>query len=59
MVWFELRRENGKASWIRHQFDHSSGIGTQFQVADVNGDDRLDIVTANKRGVFYFEQVGD
>ncbi len=54
--WFELRREGGKASWIRHQFDHNSGPGTQFQVADVNGDGMLDIITSNKKGVHYFQQ---
>jgi hypothetical protein len=59
MVWYELQRDNGKASWIRHQFDHNSGVGTQFQVSDVNGDQLLDVVTSNKRGVFLFEQVRD
>jgi FG-GAP-like repeat len=55
--WFELARENGRPHWIRHQFDHNSGPGTQFQVADVNGDGLLDVVSANKKGVYYFEQV--
>lgn len=54
--WFELRREGGKPTWIRHQFDHNSGPGTQFQVVDVNGDSLLDIVTSNKKGVHYFQQ---
>jgi hypothetical protein len=54
--WFELRREQGKATWIRHQFDHNSGPGTQFQLADVNGDGLIDIVTSNKKGVHYFQQ---
>jgi hypothetical protein len=57
MVWYELQRKDGRASWIRHQFDHNSGVGTQFQVIDVNGDQLLDVVTSNKRGVFLFEQV--
>ncbi|MGE0755922.1 MAG: FG-GAP repeat domain-containing protein [Pirellulaceae bacterium] len=55
--WFELKREGGRPHWTRHQFDHNSGPGTQFQVADVNGDGRLDIVTSNKKGVHYFQQV--
>jgi hypothetical protein len=57
MCWFELQRENGKPVWTRHQFDHDSGVGTQFEVADVNGDKLLDVVTSNKKGVYYFEQV--
>ena len=31
--------------------DNDSGIGTQFAVADVNGDKLPDIVIANKKGV--------
>lgn len=31
--------------------DDDSGIGTQFEVADVNGDKLPDIVTSNKKGV--------
>ena len=54
--WFELRREGGRPIWIRHQFDHDSGPGTQFEVADVNADGYLDVVSSNKKGVYYFEQ---
>ncbi|WP_410959499.1 hypothetical protein [Salmonella sp. SAL4432] len=32
-------------------------MGTQFEVVDVNKDGLLDVVTGNKRGAFYFEQV--
>ena len=46
----------GTANWVRHQFHHNSGPGTQFEVADVNGDKLLDVVTSNKKGVHYFEQ---
>jgi hypothetical protein len=55
--WFELQRENGRPRWIPHQFDHDSGVGTQFEVIDVNGDKLLDIVASSKKGVHYFEQV--
>jgi hypothetical protein len=54
--WYELQREDGKAKWTRHQFDHDSGHGTQFQLADLNGDGLLDVVAASKKGVHYFEQ---
>jgi hypothetical protein len=57
MYWFELKRERGKPVWTPHQFDHDSGIGTQFDVVDVDGDRLLDVVTANKKGAFYFRQV--
>jgi hypothetical protein len=57
MYWFEFSRPEGKPTWTPHQFDHDSGVGTQFQVADVNGDGLLDVVTANKKGANYFQQV--
>jgi hypothetical protein len=57
MYWFELGRRDGRAVWTPHQFDHDSGVGTQFEVVDVNGDGLLDVVTANKKGAHYFEQV--
>jgi hypothetical protein len=56
LFWFELRREAGRPVWIPHEIDHDSGMGTQFEVADVNADGLLDVVTSNKKGVFYFEQ---
>jgi len=41
---------NGK--WVRHVIDTDSGVGTQFLVQDMNHDGLLDIVVANKNGVF-------
>lgn len=59
VVWYELKRHGGRPVWKRHQIDDDSGVGTQFEVADVNGDGLLDVVTANKKGVYYFEQERD
>ncbi len=56
LYWFELARRDGKPVWTPHEIDNDSGVGTQIHVADVNGDGLLDVVTANKRGVYYFEQ---
>lgn len=57
VLWFELSRKDGKPVWTAHEIDHDSGVGTQFEVADVNGDGLLDVVTSNKKGAHYFEQV--
>jgi len=57
LYWFELRRANGKVEFIPHQIDDNSGVGTQFEVADLNGDGRADIVTSNKKGVHVFLQL--
>lgn len=54
LVWFELRRDGKEVKWIKHEIDNDSGVGTQFTVADLNGDKRPDIVTSNKKGVFVF-----
>lgn len=56
LYWFELKREDGTAKWIPHKVDDDSGVGTQFQVADVDGDGLLDIATANKKGAHLFLQ---
>jgi hypothetical protein len=67
IAWYELSREGdpgiaatgGRATpkWTKHEFDADSGVGTQFEVHDMNADGLLDVIVANKRGVFYFEQV--
>jgi hypothetical protein len=56
VVWYELGRKDGRPVWTRHQIDDDSGVGTQFEVIDLNGDGLLDVITANKKGVFYFQQ---
>jgi hypothetical protein len=59
---FESRRgPSGTVEWTRHEIDpeQDSGVGTQFEVTDVDGDGRKDIVTANKEGVFLFRQLAE
>src|SRR5260370_41762470 len=58
LYWFEAKRgADGMTQFIPHLIDSDSGIGTQFVVDDINDDKLPDIVIANKKGVFVFEQV--
>jgi len=66
LYWFELRRgqlaalaagQGGRVEFIPHKIDDDSGVGTQFEVADINGDGRPDIAASNKKGVHIFLQL--
>lgn len=52
VYWFELKRTNGQATFVPHRVDDDSGVGPQVTVADLNQDQRPDVVVANKRGIF-------
>lgn len=56
VVWFELQRKGREVKWVKHEIDNDSGVGTQFAIADLNGDKRPDIITSNKKGVYVFIQ---
>ncbi|HEY9561856.1 MAG TPA: VCBS repeat-containing protein [Anseongella sp.] len=55
LYWFE-HTPGTPPFWKAHQIDDDSGVGLNFVVRDMNGDDLADIVTSNKKGVFFFEQ---
>lgn len=56
MCWFEFKKDGNKPTWVKHQFDHDSGVGTQFEIADLNGDKLPDVICSNKKGVHIFVQ---
>lgn len=57
LFWFEARKGgDGLTTFTPHEIDGDSGVGTQFWMGDINGDKLLDIVVANKKGVFVLEQ---
>ena len=52
VYWFKaVKEKDGITSFTPYVIDEDSGIGTQFEVADVNGDGLPDVVTSNKKGV--------
>jgi hypothetical protein len=70
LYWFEYRpggtgssgiggTEGGGGKgpvWVPHLIDTNSGVGLQVRVQDMNQDGLPDIIVANKKGVFVFEQ---
>jgi hypothetical protein len=56
LVVYQLDRSPDEIRWVRHDVDDDSGVGTQFEVTDVTGDGKPDIIVANKKGLFVFEQ---
>ena len=60
VYWFELRRSRTDSDpaqavrFIPHEIDNQSGVGVQIQATDVNGDNRVDVLTASKLGLFVF-----
>lgn len=61
MYWYEIQRQKGQPpKFLPHEIvaGRDTGIGTQFQVTDMNGDGRLDLVLSNKKGVNVLLQKG-
>jgi len=56
LYWFEYTPDK-PPYFIPHQIDNDSGVGLHLVVQDMNHDKKNDIVIANKKGVFYFENV--
>jgi hypothetical protein len=57
LYWFELVRDGkGGATFVAHQIDDDSGVGTQVTVGHLDADGKPDVIVANKRGVFAFFQ---
>jgi hypothetical protein len=55
IYWFELKRDKDKgASFVPHMIDDNSGVGTQVEAADLNGDKLPDPIVCNKKGIFVF-----
>lgn len=57
LLWFEST-PNKAPYWKQHIIDEDSGAGLNIVAEDINKDGRMDLVVANKKGVFYFENTG-
>ncbi len=58
LYWFEARRDkSGMVRFTPHVIDNDSGVGTQFCIADLNGDGLPDVIVSNKKGTHAFLQV--
>lgn len=54
MYWYDIKKEKGKQpAFVRHEIivGRDTGVGTQFQAADFNGDGKIDLALSNKKGV--------
>lgn len=55
VYWFERTlTKDDEVKFVPHRIDDNSGVGTQIQATDVNGDGRTDVLTASKLGSFLF-----
>jgi hypothetical protein len=54
VIWFDITRQKGQApKFTPHVIPESSGsgVGTQFTIADLDGNKTPDIIVSNKKGV--------
>ena len=58
IYWLKaVKEKDGFINFVPTLIDSDSGIGTQFEVTDINGDGLLDVITSNKKGVNVILQV--
>ncbi len=55
LSWYEFI-PGDKPAWKQHVIDEDSGVGVHVVTKDFNGNGLIDIIVANNKGVFVFEQ---
>lgn len=55
---FQLQRTLDSVKFVPHPLDSNSGIGTELQIRDVDGNGLGDILVGNKNGTFVFFKTG-
>lgn len=56
LSWYEFV-PGAAPQWTQHVIDENSGVGVHVITEDFNGNGLIDIIVANKKGVFVFEQI--
>ena len=57
IYYYKIDRETGEFTRYPISLNGTAGAGTQFIVEDLDGDGDLDIATAGKTGVHFFENL--
>lgn len=58
LYWFKAQKsKDGVVTFVPHEIDDDSGVGTQFTVEDIDGDGIPDVIVSNKKGTFILIQV--
>jgi hypothetical protein len=57
VYYYKINRKNGQFTRYPISINGTAGAGTQFVTVDIDGDGDIDIVTAGKTGVHFFENL--
>ena len=50
--WFKIKRDGDSVDFVPYKMDDDSGVGTQVEVKDMDGNGFPDVIIGNKKGVF-------
>ncbi len=57
VYYYKINRKTGEFTRVPISVNGTAGVGTQFIVADLDGDGDIDLATAGKTGVHFFENL--
>ncbi len=57
IYYYKINRKTGQFTRYPISVNGTAGVGTQFVTEDLDGDGDIDIVTAGKTGVHFFENL--
>ncbi len=57
VYYYKINRQTGEFTRVPISVNGTAGVGTQFIIADLDGDGDIDLATAGKTGVHFFENL--